>query len=68
MYIKRKTKAEKAYAYRMLLSLRRLKMTYKKCLTSRRATAAVLKQLSSDITRLFAGHCPMSGANIQARL
>ena len=27
---------------------------------------SIVKQLSSDITRLFAGHCPMFSANIQA--
>ena len=31
---------------------------------SRRTTASVLKQLSSDITRFFSGHCPIPGANI----
>ena len=38
---------------------------YKKKLTSCRTTAPVMKQLLSDITQLFAGHCPISGANIQ---
>ena len=40
-------------------------VTYKKFLTSRRATLSVVKQLSSDITRFFAGRCPIFGANIQ---
>ena len=41
---------------------------YKKnCIrTSSQTTFFVGKQLSSDITRFFAGRCPMSGANIQA--
>ena len=42
--------------------------TYKKSLTSRRKIMSVPKQLLSDITRIFTGHCPMSGANIQACL
>ena len=59
MSIKRKTRARKAYAYRMLLSS-------KTSVTLRPATVSVVEQLSSDITRFFAGHCPISGANIQA--
>ena len=38
----------------------------KKKLTSRRTTVSVVKQPSPNITRFFALHCPMSGANIQA--
>ena len=37
------------------------------CLTSPRTTLTVaVKKLSSDITQIFAEHCPMSCANIQA--
>ena len=66
MTIKRKTRAEKAYGYRLLLSFKTL-VTYNFFLTSHRTTVPVVKQLSPDITRYFAGHCPMSGSNIQAR-
>ena len=37
-------------------------------LTSRRAILSVVKQLSYDIIQLFAEHCSISGANIQACL
>ena len=53
-----KTKAVKAYTYRMLLIFK-TPVTYKKKLTSRWAT-------SSDISRFFAGQYPISGANVQA--
>ena len=66
MFMKRKAKAVKAYACQMLVSFK-TSLTYnKKILTSRRTNASVAKQLSSDITQFFAGHCPMCGANIQA--
>ena len=58
IFIKTKTRAVKAYAYRMLVSFKTF------VLTSRRTNVSVLKQLLLDITRLFAEHCPMSGANI----
>ena len=32
----------------------------------RRTAVPVVKQLSTDIAQFFAGHCPVSGANIQA--
>ena len=38
----------------------------KKKLTWRRTSVSIVKKISLDITRLFAGDCPMSGANIQA--
>ena len=41
-------------------------VTYKKKLISCRATVSIVKQHSLDITLFLAGHCPMSGANIQA--
>ena len=62
MFIKRKTRGGKVYAYGMLVSFKTLE-TY---LTSRRTTLFFVKQLLSDITQFFAGDCPMSGANIQA--
>ena len=62
MFIKRKTRAGKAYAYRMLLSFK-TSLTYKKNLTSRRTTVFVVKLLLSDITRVFSGHCPMAGGH-----
>ena len=34
-------------------------------LTSQRTTVSVAKKVLLDITQFFAGHCPMSGANIQ---
>ena len=45
------------------LRRRELRNTF---LTSRRTTVSVVKQPSSDINQFFAGHCPMSGVNIQA--
>ena len=55
MFIKRKTRAGKTYdTYRMFLSFKIL-ATYKKRFN-----------FTSDITRFFAGQCPMPGANIQA--
>ena len=60
-----KTKAVKAYVYRMLLSVN-TSVPYKFFLTSRRTIVSVVKQPSSDITRFFVGDCPMSGTNIQA--
>ena len=40
-------------------------LTVSSFLTSRQTNESVVKQPSSDITRFVAGHCPMSGANIQ---
>ena len=65
MFIKRKTRAGKAYAYRMLLSFKTL-LTYNFFLSSRRSNVSVVKQLLMDATQFFAGYCPMSGATIQA--
>ena len=65
MFPKRKTRAGKVCVYRILLSFK-TSVTYKKILASCRTTVSVVKQLSSDITQFFAGHFPMSGANIQA--
>ena len=59
MFIKRKTTGGKAYVYQMLVSFK-TSGTYKKKLTSRWTSVFVMKQLSSDITGFFAGHCPMS--------
>ena len=50
----------------MILSLK-ASVAYKKMFTLRRTTLSVVEQPSSDITRLFAGHCPMSGANIRLK-
>ena len=66
MFIKRTTRAGNAYAYRMLLSFK-MSLTYKKKLTSCRTTASIVKLLSLDMTRFFAVHCSMSGANIQVQ-
>ena len=63
IFIKSKTRAGKAYAYRMLLSFKTL-VAYKKISTSRWTTVFVVKQFLSDIIQFVAGHCPMSGANI----
>ena len=64
MFIKRKTRAGKVYAYRMLPSFKTL-VTYKQFFKLH-AGLSFMKQLLPDITRFFAGHCPMSVANIQA--
>ena len=61
MFIRRKTRAAKAYACQILLSFKK-SVNYKK--NSRQTAVSVVKQLLSDITRSFAGHCPISGANI----
>ena len=63
MFIK-KPKSVKAYAYRMILNFKK-SVTYKKK-TFTPNNLSVVKQPSSDITQFFAGHCSMSGANIQA--
>ena len=64
IFIKRKTKARKVFVNRMLLSFE-TSVAYKNfLLTSRRTTVSVVKQLLSNISRFFARHCPMSGANI----
>ena len=65
MFITRKTRAAKAYAIRMLLSFKVL-LTYQFVLISHRTTVSAVKQISSDKTRLFVGHCPMSVANTQS--
>ena len=49
----------------MILSFK-TSITYNFFLTLYRTTVSVVKQLSSDVTQFFAGHCPMSGAYIQA--
>ena len=49
----------------MLLSFK-TSVTYNFFSILRQAILSVVKQLSLDITRFFAGHCPMSGANILA--
>ena len=36
----------------------------KKKKTSRGTTVFVVKKASSDINQIFAGHCPISGADI----
>ena len=68
MFIKSKTRARMlteclAYASRMLLSFKTW-VTYKLFLTSSRTTMSVMRQLSSVVTRFFAGYCPMSDVNI----
>ena len=68
MLIKRKTREGKVYGYQMLLRFKTLVIYKKIFLTSLRTTASVLKQLLSDITRYFAEHCLLPGANIQAWL
>ena len=57
-----KTTTGKAYIYRMLLSFK-TSVTYKK-ITSHQTTVPVVKQLSSDIIRFFAGHYSTSSANM----
>ena len=37
----------------------------KTILASHRTIMSVMKQFSLSLPRFFAGHCPMSGANIQ---
>ena len=73
MFKKRKIKAGKAYAHRMLLSFTMSEaydiktfMMSKKCFTSHWTTVSVMKQLSSDIILFFSEHCPMFRAKIQA--
>ena len=66
MFIKRKTRAGKAYAYQMLVSVK-VSLTCKKILTSRWITVSTVKQLSLDTSQFFAGHSPIltkSCANI----
>ena len=66
MFIKRKNRAGKTYACRMLLSIKTdVVCINPSFLTSQKTTVSVVKQLSLGITRFFAGNCPMSGANIQ---
>ena len=61
------SKVKHAYhAYQMLLSFKASVTYIKKILTLRLISVSVVKQLSSNITQVFARHCPMSGANIQA--
>ena len=64
MLTKRNARAGKTYAYGMFRSFK-TPVTHKKNLTSRWTTVSVVKELSSDITRFFAGHSLMSGASIQ---
>ena len=49
MFIKRKNRSGKTYAFEMVLNFKTL-VAYKKSLTSRRITASFVKQFSSDIT------------------
>ena len=63
MKIQRKTRAGKAHANQMLLIFK-MSVTNNLFLTSRPATVFLVKLHSSDITRYFAGHCPMSAVNI----
>ena len=66
MFIRRENRAGKAYVYRMLLSFK-TSVTYEIFfLNLHQTTAPVVKQFSSDTTRFFAGHCPISDANMQA--
>ena len=51
MFMKRKTRAKKTYAYRMRMSFE-TSVTYKNLLTSRRTAVSVRKQLSPDVTEL----------------
>lgn len=66
MFMKRKTRAVKAYAYRMLLTFKRWATDKKRKLTTRQTTVSVVKQLSLDITQFFAANFLMYGASIQA--
>ena len=68
IFIKRKTRAGKDHAYRMLLSFKKLGTSIIIFFTSRGTTASVIKQLSLDITYFFAEHCSLFGANTQAWL
>ena len=60
MFIKRKTRVGKTYAYRMLLSFQ-TSVTYKKNFQHQvfLTTVFVVKQLLPDITRFFEEHYPM---------
>ena len=49
MFIKRKNRSGKTYAFEMVLNFKTL-VAYKKSLTSRRITVSFVKQFSSDIT------------------
>ena len=63
MFTKIKTRAGNTYAYRMLVNFK--SVTYKKKnLTSRLDVCTCSEAALSDITRVFAWHCPMAGANI----
>ena len=62
MFIQRKTRARRAHANQMLLIFK-MSVTNNLFLTSRRTTVFLVKLHSSDISRYFAGHCPMSGVN-----
>ena len=54
LFLKRKTREGTVYAHQMLLSFKA-----SVALTSRQTTVSV-RQFSSNITRFFVGHCPMS--------
>ena len=60
-----KTRAEKVCAYQVLLSFK-TSVTSEFFLIHAGQLCPLVKQRSSDITRFFAGHCHISGANIQA--
>ena len=66
----KKPEAVRAYAYQMLLRFKTSVTIYIYIYiyiqNSRRKTVSVVKQSSPKITQFFAGHCPMSVANIQA--
>ena len=61
MFIKMKSQSKKR------LSLRNAGASFKTSLNYKNWTiASIIKQLSSDITQFFAGHCLMASVNIQA--
>ena len=64
MFIKQ-NKAVNTYAYRMLLSFK-TSVTYINFFNFKPDISVRCEAPSSDITRFFAGHCPISDANIQA--
>ena len=66
MFMKRKTRAIKTDAYRMLLRFKRWGTDKKRKLATRQTTVSVVKQLSLDITQFFAANFRMYGASIQA--
>ena len=67
IFVKRKAGAGRAYAYQMLPSFKTL-VTLKTFFNFTPDNCVRCEAAFSDITRFFAGHCPMFGANIQACL